>query len=128
MISKLKILLVEDNPLNQKIVSFYLQKEKHEVKIVSSGERAIEVFLTDEFDLVLMDIMLPGIDGFETTQRLRDIEDKNKERKKSIIIALTANTLDNDRERCRQNGMDDYLSKPFDLQKLYYILNKFDTN
>lgn len=128
MISKLKILLVEDNPLNQKIVSFYLQKEKHEVKIVSSGERAIEVFLTDEFDLVLMDIMLPGIDGFETTQRLRDIEDKNKERKKSIIIALTANTLDNDRERCRQNGMDDYLSKPFDLLKLYYILNKFDTN
>ncbi len=126
MISKLKILLVEDNPLNQKIVSFYLQKEKHEVKIVSSGERAIEVFLTDEFDLVLMDIMLPGIDGFETTQRFREIEDKNKERKNSIIIALTANTLDNDRERCRQNGMDDYLSKPFDLQKLYYILKKFD--
>jgi CheY-like chemotaxis protein len=126
MISKLKILLVEDNPLNQKIVSFYLQKEKHEVKIVSSGERAIEVFLTDEFDLVLMDIMLPGIDGFETTQRFREIEDKNKERKNSIIIALTANTLDNDRERCRQNGMDDYLSKPFELQKLYYILKKFD--
>jgi CheY-like chemotaxis protein len=126
MISKLKILLVEDNPLNQKIVSFYLQKEKHEVKIVSSGERAIEVFLTDEFDLVLMDIMLPGIDGFETTQRFREIEDKNKERKNSIIIALTANTLDNDRERCKQNGMDDYLSKPFELQKLYYILKKFD--
>jgi CheY-like chemotaxis protein len=126
MISKLKILLVEDNPLNQKIVSFYLQKEKHEVKIVSSGERAIEVFLTDEFDLVLMDIMLPGIDGFETTQRFREIEDKNKERINSIIIALTANTLDNDRERCKQNGMDDYLSKPFDLQKLYYILKKFD--
>jgi CheY-like chemotaxis protein len=122
MISKLKVLLVEDNPLNQKIVSFYLQKEKHEVKIVSSGEKAIEVFLKDEFDLVLMDIMLPGIDGFETTLRFRDIEAKNKERKNSIIIALTANTLDNDRERCRQNGMDDYMSKPFDLQKLYYIL------
>jgi CheY-like chemotaxis protein len=126
MISKLKILLVEDNPLNQKIVSFYLQKEKHNVTIVSSGEKGIEVFLTEEFDLVLMDIMLPGLDGFETTLIFREIEAKNKERKYSIIIALTANTLDNDRERCMQSGMDDYMSKPFDLQKLYYILKKFD--
>lgn len=126
MISKLKVLLVEDNPLNQKIVLFYLKKEKHEVTVVSSGESAIEVFLTEEFDLVLMDIMLPGIDGFETTKRFRSIEEINKERKKTIIIALTANTLDNDRERCRQNGLDDYLSKPFDIQRLYYLLNNFD--
>ncbi len=126
MISKLKVLLVEDNPLNQKIVLFYLKKEKHEVTVVSSGESAIEVFLTEEFDLVLMDIMLPGIDGFETTKRFRSIEEINKERKKAIIIALTANTLDNDRERCRQNGLDDYLSKPFDIQRLYYLLNNFD--
>jgi len=126
MISKLKVLLVEDNPLNQKIVLFYLKKEKHEVTTVSSGESAIEVFLTEEFDLVLMDIMLPGIDGFETTKRFRSIEEINKERKKAIIIALTANTLDNDRERCRQNGLDDYLSKPFDIQRLYYILNNFN--
>ena len=126
MIYKLKILLVEDNPLNQKIVTFYLQKEKHDVTVVSSGEKGIEVFLERQFDLVLMDIMLPGIDGFETTQRFREIENKNKERKISIIIALTANTLDNDRERCRLNGMDDYMSKPFELNKLYYILNRFD--
>ncbi len=126
MISVLKILLVEDNPLNQKIVSFYLKKEKHEVTIAASGEQGIEIFLTNEFDLVLMDLMLPGIDGFETTNRIRDIENIYKERKRTIIVALTANTLDNDRERCRKNGMDDYMAKPFDLHKLYNILNEFE--
>lgn len=112
----LKILLVEDNPLNQKIVSFYLQKDQHEVVATITGEEALDIFKQEKFDVVLMDLMLPGIDGFETTRQIRELEKEKKE--KSVIIALTANTLDNDREKCFEQGMDEYIAKPFDMQKL----------
>jgi len=116
MKSTLKILLVEDNPLNQKIVSFYLQKDQHEVVATITGEEALDIFKQEKFDVVLMDLMLPGIDGFETTRQIRELEKEKQE--KSVIIALTANTLDNDREKCFEQGMDEYIAKPFDMQKL----------
>lgn len=124
MIFPLKILLVEDNPLNQKIVAFYLKKENHQVTIANTGEDAVKLFKPGYFDLVLMDLMLPGIDGFETTRQIREIEYENIEKVKSKIIAFTANTLDNDRERCLQHGMDGYMAKPFDLNKLNSLLNE----
>ena len=126
MIYALNILLVEDNPLNQKIVGFYLKKEKHMVFAVATGEEAIQVFKPGFFDVVLMDLMLPGIDGFETAMKIREIEDRHPEKQKTKIIALTANTLDNDRERCLQHGMDEYMAKPFDLYKLNSILQSFN--
>jgi CheY-like chemotaxis protein len=121
----MKILLVEDNPLNQKIVSFYLRKENHEVTIASSGEDALKLFCTDTFKLILMDLMLPGINGIETTRKIREIEVKHNVVQPAVIIALTANTLDNDREQCLQSGMNDYMAKPFDIQKLNHILETF---
>jgi len=126
MIYPLKILLVEDNPLNQKIVGFYLKKEKHHVIAVATGEEALQIFKPGFFDVVLMDLMLPGIDGFETTRQIREIENTHNEKEKSKIIALTANTLDNDRERCLQHGMDEYMAKPFELNKLNLILQSFN--
>jgi CheY-like chemotaxis protein len=126
MIYPLNILLVEDNPLNQKIVTFYLKKEKHEVITAVTGEEALQIFKAGFFNVVLMDLMLPGIDGFETTLKIREIENKHPEKEKSKIIALTANTLDNDRERCLQHGMDEYMAKPFDMKKLNYILEGFN--
>lgn len=126
MIYPLNILLVEDNPLNQKIVSFYLKKEKHVVVAATTGEEALQFFKPGFFNVVLMDLMLPGIDGFETTLKIREIEDVHPEKEKSKIIALTANTLDNDRERCLQHGMDEYMAKPFDINKLNSILESFN--
>lgn len=122
----MKILLVEDNLLNQKIVSFYLRKENHDISIASSGEEALNIYTESEFEIVLMDLMLPIMNGIETTREIRAFEQQQPARKKAFIIALTANTLDNDREQCLQNGMDEYMAKPFDIQKLNYILENFN--
>lgn len=122
----LKILLVEDNPLNQKIVGFYLRKNHHNVEISSTGEQALEIFKKEEFDIILMDLMLPGLNGYEVTKLMRKMESEDPERKKSIIIALTANTLDNDREKCLQQGMDEFISKPFDMNKLNFIFSQLN--
>ncbi len=124
MIKSLNILLVEDNPLNQKIVVFHLRKHQHQVHVSATGEEALAAFKNNHFDVVLMDLMLPGIDGYETTRKMREIESKDKQRIRCLIFALTANTLDNDRERCIQNGMDEFISKPFDMIKLNHILEK----
>ena len=121
MIKSFNILVVEDNPLNQKILSFYLKKEHHSVHISPSGEEALELYGKEWFDIILMDIMLPGMNGFETTRVLRKMEGEIWGRRKTVIIALTANTLDNDRERCLQYGMDEYMPKPFDMKKLNLI-------
>jgi len=121
MNNKYKILIVEDNKLNQKILSFWLSKEHYVFKVSETGEDAIETFKQEWFDVVIMDIMLSGINGFETTRQIR-IEGNKVYKKQPFIIALTANTLDNDKNRCLKNGMDDYLAKPFDMKKLDSIL------
>jgi len=121
----LKILLVEDNPLNQKIVSFNLKKEGHEINVASSGIEAIDFFQKTKFDFILMDIMMPEMDGLETTVRIRKIE-KSNNMKETPIIALTANTLDNDRNKCLSYGMNEYLAKPFKMNKLYDLLETLE--
>lgn len=118
----MKIMVVEDNLLNQKILFYYLMKENFQVKIVTTGEESIEIYNKEWYDIFLMDLMLPGINGFETSRQIRLVEKEKYFDKKTFIIALTANTLDNDRERCLKNGMDDYLAKPFDIKKLRIIL------
>jgi CheY-like chemotaxis protein len=118
------ILIIEDNPLNQKIITFWLSKNNYTCNFVNQGETAVELFKEMWYDIILMDIMLPGINGFETTRRIRKIgEDVYS--KQPFIIAITANTLDNDRKRCLQSGMDEYLSKPFDITQLNNILESF---
>lgn len=118
----MKIMVVEDNLLNQKILFYYLMKENFQVKIVTTGEESIEIYNKEWYDIFLMDLMLPGINGFETSRQIRLVEKEKYFDKKTFIIALTANTLDNDRERCLKNGMDDYMTKPFEIQKLRIIL------
>jgi CheY-like chemotaxis protein len=108
--------VVEDNPLNQKILSFYLGRQGHELNLVASGEKALEVMAHEGADVVILDLMLPGISGYETARRIRLLEQELGRR--SFIIALTANAMDNDREQCLQAGMDEYMSKPFDIRKL----------
>ena len=112
------ILLVEDNLLNQKVVTFHLKKYKHDVVCVENGFDAIEQVKQRRFDLVLMDLMLPEMDGYEITHEIRKIEKEKGVENEMPIIAITANTLDNDREKCYAAGMNEYLAKPFTAEQL----------
>ena len=118
------ILLVEDNLLNQRIVTFSLKKFNHEVVIANNGVEAIEQFSEKKFDVVLMDIMMPVMDGLEATTKIREFESKNNVAKRTPIIALTANTMDNDRDKCISYGMDEFMAKPFDIEKLNSIFSE----
>ena len=121
MDERLNILLVEDNLLNQRIVTFSLKKFNHEVTIANHGVEAIEKFCEQKFDVILMDIMMPVMDGLEATVKIREIENQNNFKKRTPIIALTANTMDNDRDKCISYGMDEFMAKPFDIEKLKSI-------
>ncbi|HLN73598.1 MAG: response regulator [Methylococcaceae bacterium] len=122
----LKILLVEDNVLNQRIVLFSLKKLNHTVTIANNGLEAVEKFKEDNFDVILMDIMMPVMDGLEATTKIREVEECNRAEKRTPIIALTANTMDNDRTKCISYGMDEYLAKPFDIEKLKVVFNQLE--
>jgi osomolarity two-component system sensor histidine kinase NIK1 len=119
----LKILLVEDNLLNQRIVLFSLKKYNHEVIIANNGLEAVEKFSEAKYDVILMDIMMPVMDGLEATVKIREVEKMNNLEKRTPIIALTANTMDNDRNTCLSYGMDEFMAKPFDIEKLKAIFN-----
>ena len=122
----LKILLVEDNLLNQRIVMFSLKKYNHVVTIANNGLEAVEKFNEAEYDVILMDIMMPVMDGLEATIKIREVEEMNNTDKRTPIIALTANTMDNDRNTCLSYGMDEFMAKPFDIEKLKLIFSKLE--
>lgn len=119
----LKILLVEDNPINNKVAVFALQKLGHHVESVVNGLDALKRFQPGEYDIIMMDISMPGMDGLEASRRIRAIEKSNPEQIKPVkIIAMTANAIKGDREKCFEAGMDEYISKPFRLEELIRIL------
>jgi osomolarity two-component system sensor histidine kinase NIK1 len=120
-----KILLVEDNLMNQKVVMFNLKKLNLEIAPAVMGSEAIELFKNNQFSLVLMDIMLPEMDGYEITRAIREMEKQNNIENPVPIIALTANTYDNDKEKCFNAGMNDYLSKPFTSKQLIDMIAKY---
>jgi osomolarity two-component system sensor histidine kinase NIK1 len=122
----LKILLVEDNLLNQRIVLFSLKKYNHEVTIANNGLEAVEKFNESEFDVILMDIMMPVMDGLEATVKIREVEIMKHSERRTPIIALTANTMDNDRDKCLSYGMDEFMAKPFDIEKLKTIFYELE--
>ena len=121
MNEKLSILLVEDNVLNQRIVTFGLKKYNHEVSIANNGKEALDMFKKGKFDVILMDIMMPVMDGLEATLKIREYENSNNHPEQTPIIAITANTMDNDREKCLSYGMNEFMAKPFDVEKLKQI-------
>ncbi len=121
----MKILLVEDNLMNQKVVMFNLKKLNCEITPVSNGREAFENFKSNSYDLILMDIMLPEMNGYEITIEIRKFEKANKVKNPVVIIALTANTYENDKEKCLNVGMNEYLSKPFSAQQLISTIQKY---
>ncbi len=123
---KAKILVVEDNLINLEYCVSALEILGCKVKTATNGKEAIKLLQKEEFDLVFMDCQMPEMDGYETTTLLRKLEKEGKTPKKhSIVIALTAHALRGDREKCIAHGMDDYLSKPFTIEQLKQILEKW---
>jgi len=120
---KLSILLVEDNELNQRLMKISLTRYNYVVAIAANGLEGVQMFKNQKFDLILMDIMMPVMDGYEATREIRNIESQDKSLGNIPIIAFTANTINNDREKCIQGGMDDILEKPFDINKFREILS-----
>ncbi|MHB8955155.1 MAG: PAS domain S-box protein [Pirellulaceae bacterium] len=111
----LRILLVEDNPANQKLATYILQERGHRVEIAQGGHAAVRLAAESHYDAILMDIQMPGMDGLQATAAIRQREAGQS---RVPIIAMTAYAMKNDRDRCLQAGMDGYLSKPVDAQEL----------
>jgi signal transduction histidine kinase/CheY-like chemotaxis protein len=119
----LRILLAEDNAVNQKLAVRLLEKRGHEVALAQTGRAALELFDTQHFDLVLMDVQMPEMDGMEATAAIRQREQLTG--KHVPIIAMTAHAMVGDRERCIEAGMDSYLSKPLRVNELYAAIDSF---
>lgn len=119
-VAPLRVLVAEDNAINSKLIDRLLSREGHEVLLVANGLEAIEALGREAVDVVLMDVMMPEMDGLEATRRIRQRE--KKEGGHLRIVAITANALDGDKERCLAAGMDAYLTKPIQLAELRRIL------
>jgi PAS domain S-box-containing protein len=120
----LRILLAEDNPVNQKVALRQLQSLGYMADVVANGQEVLDLLQKVSYDLILMDCQMPVMDGYEATRRIRQQERLEKgSRRRAVIIAITANAMQEDRERCLQAGMDDYLSKPVLKEDLERVLN-----
>ena len=113
---KMEILVAEDNLINQKLATYMLTNLGHKVVIAANGQEALDKFRAGNFDVILMDVQMPVMDGFEATQLIRAVEKESGSR--TPIVALTAHAMKGDRERCLEAGMDDYISKPINNKEL----------
>ncbi|MFH1550015.1 MAG: response regulator, partial [Planctomycetota bacterium] len=121
-IQKAKILLVEDNPVNQKLAAKLLERVGLHCVVADNGEDALKALSGDRYDLVLMDIQMPVMNGFEATRAIREREGSERH---TPIIAMTAHAMQGDRERCLKAGMDDYLSKPLNRKEMFSVIEKW---
>ncbi len=119
-----RVLLAEDNEINQRIAMRILEKSGYDAKAVGNGKLAVEELSRSRYDIVLMDIQMPEMDGLEATARIREMESPVR---RIPIIAVTANCMAGDREKCLSAGMDDYIPKPMDLTKLRLALEKWSS-
>lgn len=116
------ILLVEDNVLNQKLICLNLVKFGYSIDIANNGKEALDMIKKNRYDLIIMDLMMPVMDGLEATTEIRKYESNLSY--STPIIGLTANTFDADREKCLEHGMDEYMAKPFELDLFMYLIKK----
>ena len=117
------MLLAEDNTVNQRLATRLLEKRGHRVTVANNGQEAIEQLQHASFDLVLMDVQMPLIDGLEATRMIRQRESETGLHQ--AIVALTAHAVKGDQERCEAAGMDGYLAKPIRPEELDAMLQKY---
>jgi two-component system, sensor histidine kinase and response regulator len=124
-LSGLRVLLAEDNPVNQTVARKLLDREGCEVTVAHNGAQAVSALASDptRYDVVLMDMQMPEMDGLEATRRIRQQLGLTA----LPIIAMTANAMSSDRQACLEAGMNDHVSKPFDLQELVELLQPYRT-
>jgi PAS domain S-box-containing protein len=118
----LNILIAEDNLINQQVIKKILSKMGHKTLIANNGKEVIDLLNVRDFDLILMDMQMPIMDGIEATIQIRKMEIPKKN---TIIIAMTANAMDEDREKCISSGMNDFLSKPISIELLKEKLHQY---
>jgi len=122
----LRLLLAEDNPINQKLAIVLLQKAGYSVDAVETGVQALERVKADHYSVVLMDVQMPDMDGFEATRQIRVWEKGNGQH--IPIIAMTAHAMAGDRDRCLASGMDDYIAKPLEPRALFNAIDRWTQN
>ncbi len=125
--AELRVLLVEDNRVNQRVAKSMLRRLGCQVDLASDGEEAVAMQAKGDYDVVLMDCQMPVVDGLTATRRIRENEAREPRSRRTPIIALTAQAMSGDRERCIETGMDDYLSKPIDPLELARALRRWST-
>lgn len=118
-----RILMAEDNQINQRVGKLILQRAGFNIDLVGDGYEALQAHRAKPYDLILMDCQMPTMDGFEASRQIRSLDQHQP-----VIIAVTANALLGERERCLDAGMDDYLSKPFQAEQLVAVVKKWVTS
>jgi two-component system sensor histidine kinase/response regulator len=116
-----RILVVDDNKINQQIVSMLLKKRGYVVDVAGTGAEALEMLERQSYGLVFMDVQMPGLDGLETTDRIRSDGRWNS----LPVVAMTAHAMSGDRDRCLSAGMNGYISKPFNCQELLLTVERY---
>ncbi len=120
-----RLLVVEDNKVNQQVANGHLIKLGYQVDVADNGAIALEILSDKQYDLILMDCHMPVLDGYETTKKLREMEKEKNINEPCTIIAMTANVMEGDRQRCIDAGMDDYIAKPIRRNDLNTTLKKW---
>lgn len=122
----LRVLVAEDTPANQKVVQAILRKRGHNITLASNGREAIEKLAAAPFDVVLMDIQMPTIDGYQATTAIRQMDER--EQANIPIIAMTAHAMKGDADKCMEHGMNDYISKPINSRRLIELVEEWGGN
>ncbi|AFY68831.1 PAS/PAC sensor hybrid histidine kinase [Thalassoporum mexicanum PCC 7367] len=122
--TNLKILLAEDNLVNQKVALKMLEKLGYKADVAQNGQQVLQLMARTNYDLILMDCQMPLLDGYATTQEIRNREGENRH---TVIVAMTANAMKEDRQKCLDAGMDDYISKPVSKKDIQDILDEWSS-
>jgi CheY-like chemotaxis protein len=122
-----RILLAEDNPVNQKLAKVMLTKAGYQVEVADNGEEAVEKYKQspEDFDLIFMDVQMPKMDGIQATKVIRKYEEQPATRRHIPIVAMTAHAMKGDREECLEAGMDDYVTKPIKRELVFESIEKW---
>lgn len=121
----MKALLCEDNEVNVKVASMILKRMNFDIDVAENGQEAINKFLHVKYDMIFMDCMMPVMDGFQATKKIREIEEERETHHPILIVALTANANEDDKERCSQAGMNDFISKPIKREVVETVVKKW---